>query len=147
MVPFFLLSCVDLTLILLIARWLLDVPMTAGILPVILLSLIYIILSLGFGLLVSTVSKNQVMAMLICGMVMIMPVVMLSGLVFPTDNLPAVLRQISYIVPAMWYIDAMRKLMVEGLAFGLVMDDLLVLCGMAAVIMWVAIRNFKIRLT
>ena len=146
MVPFFLLSCVDLALILVIARRLLEVPMTAGILPIVLVSLIYIILSLGFGLLVSTISKSQVMAMLICGMVMIMPVVMLSGLIFPVDNLPVVLKQISYIVPARWYIDAMRKLMVEGLSLDLVMDDVVILVGMASVIMFVAIRNFKIRL-
>lgn len=146
MVPFFLLSCVDLALILSIAHWLLEVPMTAGFMPIILLSLIYIVLSLGFGLLVSTISKSQVMAMLICGMVMIMPVVMLSGLIFPVDNLPVVLKQISCIVPARWYIDAMRKLMVEGLPLSLVVDDLIILVGMASIIMYVAIRNFKIRL-
>lgn len=146
MVPFFILSCIDLGLMLVIARWLLEVPMTAGILPIIFVCLIYIILSLGFGLLVSTISKSQVMAMLICGMVMIMPVVMLSGLIFPTDNLPVVLKQISYVVPARWFIDAMRKLMVEGVALDFVLEDVLVLIGMTSVIMWVAIRNFKIRL-
>ena len=147
MVPFFILSCIDLTLILAIARWMLDVPMTAGVIPVVMFSLLYIILSLGFGLLVSTISKNQVMAMLICGMVMILPVVMLSGLIFPVDNLPVVLKQISCIVPARWYIDAMRKLMIEGLEPNMVIDDLLILALMTAVIMGVAIRNFKIRLS
>lgn len=147
MVPFFILSCIDLALMLSIAHWLLDVPMTAGIMPIILFSLIYIVLSLGFGLLVSTVSKNQVMAMLICGMVMIMPVVMLSRLIFPVDNLPVVLKQISYIVPARWYIDAMRKLMVEGLSLNMVLDDMIILVGMTIIIMYVAIRNFKIRLS
>lgn len=147
MVPFFALSCVDLALMLGIAYWLLEVPMTAGILPIILFSLIYILLSLGFGLLVSTISKNQIMAMLICGMVMIMPVVMLSGLIFPVDNLPVVLKQLSCIVPARWYIDAMRKLMVEGLGINMVLDDLAILTAMTIVIMVVAIRNFKIRLS
>ena len=146
MVPFFLLSCIDLALILVIAKWLLGVPMTAGVLPIILFSLIYITLSLGFGLLVSTFSKSQVMAMLICGMVMIMPVIMLSGLIFPTDNLPPVLSQISYIVPARWYIDAMRKLMIEGLDITMVLDDLAVLTLMTVAVMAVAIRNFKTRL-
>lgn len=147
MVPFFILSCIDLVLMLAIAHWLLDVPMTAGIFPIILLSLIYILLSLGFGLLVSTISKSQVMAMLICGMVMIMPVVMLSGLIFPVDNLPVVLKQLSCIVPARWYIDAMRKLMIEGLEISMVLDDLAILTGMTVAIFIVAIRNFKIRLT
>lgn len=147
MVPFFLLSCIDLALILAIARWLLGVPMTAGALPVIMFSLLYILLSLGLGLLVSTLARSQVMAMLICGMVMIMPVVMLSGLVFPIDNLPPVLRQISCIVPARWYIDAMRKLMVEGLGIMMVLDDLAILAAMTIAILVVAIRNFKTRLS
>ena len=147
MVPFFVLSCVDLALMLGIARWLLDVPMSAGVLPVILFSLLYILLSLGLGLLVSTISTSQIMAMLICGMVMIMPVVMLSGLIFPVENLPVVLKQISFIVPARWYIDAMRKLMVEGLDIGMALDDLLILAVMTVILLAVAIRNFKIRLS
>lgn len=147
MIPFFLLSCIDLILILIIAKWLLDIPMSAGLLPIVSISLLYIVLSLGFGLLVSTLSKSQVMAMLICGMVMIMPVVMLSGLIFPVDNLPIILKQISCIVPARWYIDAMRKLMIEGLDWIFVIDDLIILTGMTIFIMIIAIRNFKIRLS
>ncbi|MCC8118208.1 MAG: ABC transporter permease [Bacteroidales bacterium] len=146
MVPFFVLSCVDLALILIIGKYLLEVPMTAGMWPIILFSLLYIVLSLAFGLLVSTFSNSQIMAMLICGMVMIMPVVMLSGMIFPVDNLPVVLAQISYIVPARWYIDAMRKLMVEGLELSLVLDDLIVLSVMAIALMAVAMHNFKNRL-
>lgn len=146
MMPFFLLSCVNLAVILAIARWLLGVPMTAGVFPVILFSLIYIVLALGFGLLVSTIAENQVTAMLICGMVMIFPVIMLSGMIFPIDNIPVVLKEISCIVPARWYIDAMRKLMIEGLGLQLVLDDLLILIVMTIVILFVAVRKFKNRL-
>ncbi len=146
MAPFFALSCIDLALILIIGRYLLEVPMTAGLWPIVLMSLIYIVLSLSFGLLVSTFAKSQVIAMLICGMVMIMPVVMLSGMIFPTDNLPIILKQISYIVPARWYIDAMRKLMVEGLELSLVIDDLAILLLMTAAFLAVALKKFKNRL-
>ncbi len=145
MVPFFVLSCIDLLLILLIARFMLDVPLSGGVLSITLLTLLYIVLSLAFGLLVSTIAKNQVMAMLICGMVMIMPVVMLSGLMFPLDNLPIILKQFSAIVPARWYIDAMRKLMIEGLSLADVWLDAVILLFMTALIMVVAIRNFKDR--
>lgn len=69
------------------------------------------------------------------------------GLIFPVDNLPVVLKQISFIVPARWYIDAMRKLMVEGLDIGMVLDDLLILAVMTVILLAVAMRNFKIRLS
>ncbi len=146
MVPFFVLSCIDLTLVLVIARYALDVPMTAGAAPIVLVTLLYVILSLGFGLLVSTISSNQVMAMLICGMVMIMPVVMLSGLMFPIDNLPVILKQISAIVPARWYIAAMRKLMIQGLTLGDIILEVSILAATTALIFTVAARKFNDRL-
>ncbi|MCC8039390.1 MAG: ABC transporter permease [Bacteroidales bacterium] len=146
MVPFFALSCVDLALVLLIARYALEVPMTAGISPIVLVTLLYVALSLGFGLLVSTISSNQVMAMLICGMVMILPVIMLSGLLFPIDNLPVVLKQLSAIVPARWYISAMRKLMIQGLSLSDVVLEVAILAGTTLLIFTVAMRKFNDRL-
>lgn len=146
MTPFFALSCADLALILLIAKHLLGVPMTAGIMPIICVTLIYIVLSLALGLLVSTLANSQVTAMLLCGMVMLIPVIMLSGLIFPTDNLPIILKQISYIVPARWYIDAMRKMMIEGLSVADVIYDVAILTCMAILLIIVSIRNFKDRL-
>lgn len=145
-VPFFVLSCIDLMMILLIAKCLLGVPMTAGVCPIVGFTLVYIVLSLALGLFVSTLAKSQVAAMLLCGMVMLVPVIMLSGLIFPVDNLPIILAQISYIVPARWYIDAMRKLMIEGLQVADVIDDLVILSAMAALLLVVATRNFKDRL-
>ena len=145
MAPFFMLSMIMLAMLLVISRYLLGVPMSGGALPIIFVTLIYIILSLSLGLLVSTVSKTQVMAILISGMVMIMPVVMLSGMLFPVDNLPIILKQLSAIVPARWYIDAMRKLMIEGLSLTDVWLDIVVLSSMVIFILAISIRNFKIR--
>ena len=146
MVPFFILSCLDLTVILLIARFLLDVPMSSGIMPVVSVSMLYIMLALALGLLVSTIAQTQVVAMLIAGMVMIVPVLMLSGMLFPTDNLPVVLRELSYIVPAKWYIDAMRKMMVMGLGFCDVLKEFAIMAVMTAVLLIVALKKFKDRL-
>ena len=91
MVPFLVLSCVDLTLILLLAKFVLDVPLAGGVLSIVAVSMLYIVLALALGLLVSTLAHTQVVAMLISGMVMIVPVIMLSGMLFPIDNLPPVL--------------------------------------------------------
>ena len=146
MVPFFILSCLDLTLILLIARFLLDVPLSSGIVPVVGVSMLYIALALALGLLVSTIARTQVVAMLVAGMVMIMPVLMLSGMLFPTDNLPVVLREMSCIVPARWYIDAMRKLMIMGLGFSDVLKEFFILLGMTLLLVVVALKKFKDRL-
>ena len=146
MVPYFLLSCINLISTLLIAKFALGVPMTGSIFGIIFISLTYILLSLGFGLLVSTVTDKQMVALLISGMILMLPIMMLSGMLFPVENLPAVLKPFSYIVPARWYIDAMRKLMIEGLEFSGVILEFSILCFMTVGILRVALMKFNDRL-
>ena len=146
MVPYFLLSCINLISTLLIAKFALGVPMTGSIFGIIFISLIYILLSLGFGLLVSTITDKQMVALLISGMILMLPIMMFSGMLFPVENLPAVLKPFSYIVPARWYIDAMRKLMIEGLEFSGVILEFSILCFMTVGILRVALMKFNDRL-
>lgn len=146
MVPYFLLSCINLISTLLIAKFALGVPMTGSIFGIIFISLTYILLSLGFGLLVSTVTDKQMVALLISGMILMLPIMMFSGMLFPVENLPAVLKPFSYIVPARWYIDAMRKLMIEGLEFKGVILEFSILCLMTVGILRVALMKFNDRL-
>ncbi|MBP3662625.1 MAG: ABC transporter permease [Bacteroidales bacterium] len=146
MVPYFLLSCINLISTLLIAKFALGVPMTGSIFGIIFISLTYILLSLGFGLLVSTVTDKQMVALLISGMILMLPIMMFSGMLFPVENLPAVLKPFSYIVPARWYIDAMRKLMIEGLEFSGVILEFSILCFMTVGILRVALMKFNDRL-
>jgi len=146
MVPYFLLSCINLISTLLIAKFALGVPMTGSIFCIIFISLTYILLSLGFGLLVSTVTDKQMVALLISGMILMLPIMMFSGMLFPVENLPAVLKPFSYIVPARWYIDAMRKLMIEGLEFSGVILEFSILCFMTVGILRVALMKFNDRL-
>ena len=146
MVPYFLLSCINLISTLLIAKFALGVPMTGSIFGIIFISLTYILLSLGFGLLVSTVTDKQMVALLISGMILMLPIMMFSGMLFPVENLPAVLKPFSYIVPARWYIDAMRKLMIEGLEFSGVILEFSILCIMTVGILRVALMKFNDRL-
>lgn len=146
LIPYFMLACVDLVLILLVSKFALGVPLSGSIAALVVISLIYIILSLALGLFVSTMVNSQMAALLISGMVFIMPVVMLSGMMFPIENMPAVLQWVSNIVPARWYIPAMRKIMVEGLGFGHVYQELAVISVMALALIAISIKRFKIRL-
>ena len=114
MIPYLLLSFIDLVIILVLAYFVLDVPLAGGVGNVVLVSVLYLVLALALGMMVSNVVESQVAALLISAMVMIMPVIFFSGLLFPTENIPWALRWISYVVPPRWYIDAMRKLMIEG---------------------------------
>ena len=136
LVPYFVLSCVNLATILILAKYLLGVPMQGSVLLICAISLLYIVLSLAFGILVSTISKNQIMAILICAVVMIIPVIML-------ENIPVALQYLSCIVPARWYIEAMRKLMIEGQPFAAIIWQTAILAVMTAAFLFLAIRNLN----
>lgn len=146
MIPYFVISCINLMTILFIAHYMLDVPMSGGLGGIITISLIYLILALALGLLVSMLASSQVVALLISAMVMLLPMMMLSGMVFPIENLPTVLRPLPYIVPARWYIEAIRKMMIMGLPLSAVVKEVLILILMTFVLMGVSLKKFKDKL-
>ena len=146
MIPYFVISCINLATILLIARYLLDVPMSGNLGGIITISIIYLILALALGLLVSTLASSQVVALLISAMVMLLPMMMLSGMVFPLENLPKILQPLPYIVPARWYIEAIRKMMIMGLPLSAVVKEVSILTFMTFVLMGVSLKKFKDKL-
>ena len=146
MVPYLVLSCIDLAIILLLSRFALDVPLSGSMVALLTVAMIYLMLALALGLLISTLVDSQMVALLISGMVLIVPVIMLSGMLFPIENMPDVLQWLSSIVPARWFISAMRKLMIQGLGFGAVLTETAVLIGMTAVFLMISVKRFKNRL-
>ncbi len=145
-VPYLTLSAVNLITILLLSVFVIGVPVSGNLGLLVLLALLFIMVSLSLGLLISTVASNQIMAMLFSGVVLMMPTVILSGMIFPVENMPAVLQWVSNIIPARWFIAAVKKVMIEGLGIGYIAKELYVLCGMAAFLIFVSLKNFKIRL-
>lgn len=146
MIPYFVISCIVLVMTLVLAHYLLDVPMSGGVAGIVFVSILYILLSLTLGLFVSSVAKTQIAALLISAMVMMIPILMLSGLLFPIENLPEFFRILSNIVPARWYIDAMRKMMIQGVPLSEVWLDCLVLLGMTVLLLTVAFKRFNDKL-
>ena len=121
----------------------LGLPFSANFLNVVLITLVYIILALSIGLLVSTLVDTQVSALLVSAVIFMLPVILLSGMIFPIDNMPRVLQWFSCIIPARWYIEAMRKLMVQNLELGYVLKDLAILAGMTVAVLGIAVKKFN----
>lgn len=137
---------VILTSILLMARYLMGVPLTGSILLIYLLSMLYILLALSLGLLISTVADTQLTTLLFSAMVLLLPCLLLSGMVFPIESMPSILRWITYIVPPRYYVEAMRKLMIMGTGLKSISTDFLILLLMTAALMALALRNYRQRL-
>lgn len=145
LVPYFILSCIILAIMLVMAYTVLELPVSANIINVVVISLVYIILSLSIGLLVSTIANTQLTALIVSAVVFMLPVIMLSGMIFPIDNMPAILQGISCVIPARWYTEAMRKLMIQQLDISHVAREAVILLSMTSALLLLAIKKFNTR--
>jgi ABC-2 type transport system permease protein len=145
-VPYFVLSMANLTTILLLAVFVLGVPIAGSLFWLVVISLLFIFTALALGLLISSLVDSQMAAMLASGMGLLMPVMLLSGLMFPIESMPRILQWISSIVPARWYIAAVKKVMIQGAEMQFVLKETVVLVVMALVLIVVSLKKFKTRL-
>ena len=146
-VPYFALSILNLITILLLAVFALGVPIAGSLFWLIMISLLFVFLALSLGLLISTIVDTQLAAMLASGMGLMTPIILLSGMVFPVDSMPKILQWISAIVPARWYIEAVKKVMIQGVEVRFVVKEFLILATMAVCLMLVSLKKFNIRLS
>ena len=145
-VPYLLLAFVILCTILFISKYLLLVPISGSLFWIFLVSCIYIIVALSLGLLISTVANTQLVALLASAMMLLLPCILLSGMMFPVESMPTILQYVSAIMPPRYYISAMRKLMIMGVGIDKVMHELMVLSLMAVVLLSAALLKFRSRL-
>lgn len=145
LVPYFVISCTNLATILLLSVFLLHIPIAGSIIGFIAISLLYILVSLLLGLFISNCVNSQLAAMLL-SLLLIVPTIYLSGLAFPIESMPVALQRASSIVPARWYVEVARKLMIQGVEMKYVMHETAVLAIMAIVLLGVSWKLFKVRL-
>ena len=145
-VPYLVLAFGILITILLMARFVLGVPLAGSMFWILAVSTLYILLALSLGLLISNIAQTQLVALLMSAMVLLMPVVMLSGMLFPVESMPTILQWISAIVPTRYYIEAMRKLMIMGVGIDEVAHEVTVLAIMTVVLLAIALKKFNVRL-
>jgi ABC-2 type transport system permease protein len=145
--PYLLISLVDLVIILVLSVFLLGMPIKGSILLLFFESALFIITALSIGLIISTVAQSQQAAMSGSAMGMMLPTMLLTGFMFPIENMPVPLQVLSNIVPSRWYYIIVKDVMLKGLGFSAVWKETLILAGMAALLLTLSLRNFKIRLS
>ena len=146
-VPYLLLSIVNIVSILLLSVAVLEVPIHGNLLLLLAESILFTITSLSLGLLISTVTDSQQTAMFIALTGMFLPTVMLSGFMFPIENMPLPLRVLSNIIPSKWYYVIVRSIMIKGLSFSSIWKETLILSGMTLFLLIISMKKFKIRLS
>ena len=146
LVPYLVLAFTILSIILLMSSFVLGVPIKGSLFWIYVVSTIYILLALSLGILVSTIAETQLVALLISAMLLMMPVIMLSGMMFPIESMPKILQYISAIVPTRYYISAMRKLMIMGIGIEEIYFEVSILISMLIALMSLALAKFNKRL-
>jgi ABC-2 type transport system permease protein len=109
-------------------------------------SILFIIMSLSLGIFISTVSRTQQVAMMLSMFALMLPTILLSGFIFPMENMPTVLQLISNIMPSRWFIVIVKGIMVKGVGIGYLWKETLILVGMTLFFIALSVKKFKIRL-
>lgn len=146
-IPYFVIALINIVTIILLSMFVFGVPIRGSIALLFGVSITYIFASLGLGLLISTISQTQQIAMIISLMGLMLPTVLLAGLLFPIENMPLPLQWFSKIVPATWFIDMTKAIMIKGLGIGLIWKQWLILLGMTLIFIGISVKRFKIRLS
>lgn len=144
--PYLFLSIVNIISILLLSYFVLELPIRGSLILLLLESILFIITSLSLGLLISTIANAQRTAMFISLVGMFLPTLMLSGFMFPIENMPLPLRIISNIVPAKWFFIIVKSVMLKGLSLSGIWKETLILLGMTILLLRLALKKFSIRL-
>lgn len=145
-VPYMVLCFIDIILILLMAVYILDMPIQGSLILLLAESLLFIITTLSLGLLISVNVDSQQVAMFISLVGLLMPALIFSGFMFPIENMPLPLQVMSNIVPTKWYYSIVKSVMVKGLGFSFIIKQTLILVGMTVFFLAIALKKFKIKL-
>jgi ABC-2 type transport system permease protein len=137
-VPYFVLSLISAILIVLVSMVLFDLPVRGSWGTLILALSVFIVGALGTGLLVSTLADSQQMAFQVALLVAFLPTLMLSGFIFPIASMPAVVRAVTHVVPARYFLVALRGILLKGTGIAAFWPDLLALAAYAVVILGLA---------
>jgi ABC-2 type transport system permease protein len=137
--PYFALGMVGLALCLLAARFLFHVPFRGSVWVLTWTSMLYLLVALGIGLLISSAVKNQFVASQVTLLVTFLPAVMLSGFLFDLRSMPAAVRLITYALPARYYVAVLQTIFLAGDILAVILPNAAVLAGMTAVL-WLLTR-------
>ncbi len=144
--PYLILSIINAFVIVLIGHFLFGVPVTGSFILLMLETILFILMALCLGILISTAAKNQMVAMFISMIALMLPTIILSGFIFPIENMPKILQWLSHIMPARWFITIIRSIMLKGTGLLFVWKETLILIGMTLFFVAVSVKKFKVRL-
>ena len=144
--PYIFLSIINATVIVLLGFFVFKMPMQGSLILLAFESILFIITALSLGIFISTVSNSQQTAMMISLFGLMLPVIILSGFIFPISSMPLPMQIISNIIPAKWFIIIIKDIMLKGISLNSIWKETLILIGMTVFFITLSIKKYKIRL-
>jgi ABC-2 type transport system permease protein len=144
--PYVLLSFINAITILLMSYFIFGMPVKGSLLLLLFESILFVVMALSLGIFLSTVSNSQQMAMMLSMFALMLPTILLSGFIFPIENMPMALQVLSYIMPPRWFIIIIKAIMLKGLGLAYIWKETLIIVGMTLFFIALSIKKFKIRL-
>jgi len=144
--PYVLLSFINLVVILLLAKFVFVMPIRGSLVLLLAECLLFIVMALALGILISTISKTQQQAMMISMFALMLPTILLSGFIFPIENMPLILQYISHLMPPKWFIIIIKNIMLKGVGISYFWKETLIIIFMTVFFIGMSVKKFKIRL-
>ncbi len=144
--PYVSLAFFNTIVILLMGYTVFGLPLRGSLALLLLVCFIFILLALSLGILISTLSKTQAIAMFMSMFALMLPTILLSGFIFPIENMPKVLQWLSLAMPPRWFLSALKTIMIKGEGFAYVWKEIAIMLGMTAFFLALSVKKFKVRL-
>ncbi|PZX94738.1 ABC transporter permease [Flavobacterium aquariorum] len=144
--PYIFLSIINAAIILLLGVFVFEMPIEGSLFLLVLESILFIITALSLGILISTIAQSQQTAMMFSLAGLMLPVIILSGFIFPISSMPLPLQILSNIIPAKWFIIIIKAIMLKGATIQTIWKETLILIGMTVLFIAISIKKYKIRL-
>ncbi len=145
-IPYMALSFINAIVIIALSYYVFGMPIQGNLIFLLLETLLFIFMALSLGILISTASNSQMVAMFISMFALMLPTMLLSGFIFPIENMPLVLQWLSAIMPAKYYIIIVKNIMIKGSGIGIIWKETLIIAGMTVFFLAMSIKKFKVRL-
>jgi ABC-2 type transport system permease protein len=145
-IPYVLIAFTNAISIILLGYFVFGMPVNGSLTLLLAESLLFISLALSLGILISTMANSQQVAMFISLFALMLPTLLLSGFIFPVENMPMILQWISHIIPPKYFIIIIKNIMIKGTGMGFIWKETLILVGMMVFFIVLSVKKFKIRL-
>ncbi|MBI5217833.1 MAG: ABC transporter permease [Bacteroidia bacterium] len=145
-VPYVFLAFINAVVILLMGTFVFGLAIKGNVVLLLAESMLFVIMALSLGIFISTAANSQLTAMMVSLVGLMLPTILLSGFIFPIENMPLVLQWISNAIPAKWFIIAVKGIMLKGTGISFIWKETVILAGMTLFFLAMSIKKFKIRL-